>query len=102
MRYAFRQQERVEMSEQVSQSPATDLEELVRYMATNLVEEPDDVTVAAEQRGSSVQINLRVSAKELGKVIGREGRIARSMRTIVMVAGSRNNVRANLDIDGNA
>lgn len=84
------------------QSPATELEELVRYMATNLVEEPDDVTVAAEQRGSSVQINLRVSAKELGKVIGREGRIARSMRTIVMVAGSRNNVRANLDIDGNA
>jgi hypothetical protein len=102
MRYAFRHKERVEMSEQVSQSPATDLEELVRYMATNLVEEPDDVTVAAEQRGSSVQINLRVSAKELGKVIGREGRIARSMRTIVMVAGSRNNVRANLDIDGNA
>ncbi|MGH2552025.1 MAG: KH domain-containing protein [Thermomicrobiales bacterium] len=49
-----------------------------------------------------MQINLRVSAKELGKVIGREGRIARSMRTIVMVAGSRNNVRANLDIDGNA
>ena len=58
--------------------------------------------VTAEQRGSSVQINLRVAAKELGKVIGREGRIARSMRTIVMVAGSRNNVRANLDIDGNA
>ncbi len=85
-----------------AQSPAVELEELVRYMATNLVEEPDEVTVAAEQRGSSVQINLRVSAKELGKVIGREGRIARSMRTIVMVAGSRNNVRANLDIDGNA
>lgn len=85
-----------------AQSPAVELEELVRYMATNLVEEPDEVTVAAEQRGSSVQINLRVAAKELGKVIGREGRIARSMRTIVMVAGSRNNVRANLDIDGNA
>jgi predicted RNA-binding protein YlqC (UPF0109 family) len=85
-----------------AQSPAAELEELVRYMATNLVEEPDDVTVVAEQRGSSVQINLRVAAKELGKVIGREGRIARSMRTIVMVAGSRNNVRANLDIDGNA
>jgi predicted RNA-binding protein YlqC (UPF0109 family) len=84
------------------QSPAAELEELVRYMATNLVEEPDDVTVTAEQRGSSVQLNLRVAAKELGKVIGREGRIARSMRTIVMVAGSRNNVRANLDIDGNA
>jgi hypothetical protein len=85
-----------------AQSPAVELEELVRYMATNLVEAPDDVTVTAEQRGSSVQINLRVAAKELGKVIGREGRIARSMRTIVMVAGSRNNVRANLDIDGNA
>ena len=60
-----------------AQSPAVELQELVRYMATNLVEEPDDVTVTAEQRGSSVQINLRVAAKELGKVIGREGRIAR-------------------------
>jgi predicted RNA-binding protein YlqC (UPF0109 family) len=49
-----------------------------------------------------VQIDLRVPAKDLGKVIGREGRIARSMRTLVMVAASRHNVRTNLDIDSHA
>jgi len=49
-----------------------------------------------------VQIDLRVPARDLGKVIGREGRIARSMRTLVMVAASRHNVRTNLDIDSHA
>lgn len=83
-------------------TPAEELRDLVHYMASNLVESPDEVTVSADQRGSTIQIDLRVPAKELGKVIGREGRIARSMRTLVMVAGSKHNVRANLDIDGNA
>jgi uncharacterized protein len=83
-------------------TPAEELRELVHYMASNLVDSPEEVTVAADQRGSTIQIDLRVPARELGKVIGREGRIARSMRTLVMVAGSRHNVRANLDIDGNA
>ena len=83
-------------------TPAEELRDLVHYMASNLVESPDEVTVSADQRGSTIQIDLRVPAKELGQVIGREGRIARSMRTLVMVAGSKHNVRANLDIDGNA
>lgn len=83
-------------------TPAEELRDLVHFMASNLVESPDEVTVSVDQRGSTIQIDLRVPAKELGKVIGREGRIARSMRTLVMVAGSKHNVRANLDIDGNA
>jgi uncharacterized protein len=86
------------MSEPTS---AEALRDLVEYMATNLVDEQEAVTVVAEQRGTTVQIDLRVPTRELGKVIGREGRIARSMRTLVMVAGSHHNVRANLDIDGN-
>jgi uncharacterized protein len=81
-------------------SPAENLRELVLYMATNLVDEPDGVTVTAEQRGTAVHLDLRVPEPELGKVIGRQGRIARAMRTVVMVAGSRYNVRASLDIDG--
>lgn len=81
---------------------ATQLQDLVQHMATQLVDSPDEVTVTAEQRGSAVQIDLRVPSKDLGKVIGREGRIARSMRTLVMVAGSRHNVRTNLDIDSHA
>ena len=82
-------------------TPAEALRDLVDYMASNLVDEQDAVVVTSEQRGSTVQIDLRVPSRELGKVIGREGRIARSMRTLVMVARSQHNVRAKLDIDGN-
>jgi uncharacterized protein len=79
---------------------AESLRELVVYMASHLVEDPEQVAVTAEQRGSAVQLDLRVPQEELGKVIGRQGRIARAMRTVVMVAGTRHNVRASLDIDG--
>jgi predicted RNA-binding protein YlqC (UPF0109 family) len=88
------------MEETSDTSPAEALRELVLYMASNLVDEPDGVEVTAEQRGSAVHLDLRVPEPELGKVIGRQGRIARAMRTVVMVAGSRYNVRASLDIDG--
>jgi predicted RNA-binding protein YlqC (UPF0109 family) len=81
-------------------APAESLRELVQYMASHLVDDPEQVTVTAEQRGSAVQLDLRVPPEELGKVIGRQGRIARAMRTVVMVAGTRHNVRASLDIDG--
>ena len=73
---------------------------LVAYLASNLVDEPDAVEVDAEQRGSAVHLSLRVPEDELGKVIGRQGRIARAIRTSVMIAGARHNVRATLDIEG--
>jgi predicted RNA-binding protein YlqC (UPF0109 family) len=81
-------------------SPAEELRQLVHYLATNLVDEPDTVEVTAEQRGSAVHLNLLVPEREMGKVIGRQGRIARAMRTVVMIAGSRHNLRASLDIEG--
>jgi uncharacterized protein len=84
-------------------TPATDAAErlrgLVAYLAMNLVDDPASVEVEARQRGGSVFISLRVPEEELGKVIGRGGRIARAMRTALMIAGSRNNVRASLDIE---
>lgn len=83
-----------------SLSPAEGLQELVHYLASNLVDRPEEVDVRAEQRGPNVQISLFVPEDELGKVIGRQGRIARAIRTVVMIAGSRHNVRASLDIEG--
>jgi uncharacterized protein len=84
-------------------APATDAAEqlrgLVVYLATNLVDDPDSVEVEARQRGGSVFISLRVPEDELGKVIGRGGRIARAMRTALMISGSRNSIRASLDIE---
>ena len=72
---------------------------LVVYLATNLVDDPETVEVEARQRGGSVFVSLRVPEEELGKVIGRGGRIARAMRTALMISGSRTNIRASLDIE---
>lgn len=72
---------------------------LVAYLASNLVDDPNAVEVETRQRGSSVFVSLRVPEEELGKVIGRGGRIARAMRTALMISGARSNVRASLDIE---
>ena len=81
-------------------TPVENLKNLVAYIATNLVDQPDEVTVTAEQRGPAVHLRLHVPQDELGKVIGRQGRIARAIRTVVMIAGARDNLRASLDIEG--
>ena len=77
---------------------ADELCALVHYIATRLVEEPDAVNVTSDQRGNSIRIALEVADDDMGKVIGREGRIARSMRTMLMIAASRRGLRSNLDI----
>ncbi|HEV2109474.1 MAG TPA: KH domain-containing protein [Thermomicrobiales bacterium] len=79
--------------------PAEAMRGLVLYMASHLVEQSDDLDVEAEQRGSAVHVRLRVPSEELGKVIGRQGRVARAMRTALTIAGSRHNVRTSLDIE---
>lgn len=81
-------------------SATADLEELVRYVAGKLVQNAEDITVASELRAGTVYVSLRVPEAEMGRVIGREGRTAKAIRTLVSIAGSRHNVHARLDIDG--
>jgi len=81
-------------------SPADDLKQLVEFMASNLIGSSDQIELTAEQRAAMVQINLRVPETDMGKVIGKEGRIARAMRTIVTIASARYNLHARLEIDG--
>ena len=81
-------------------SAAEDLRGLVSYLAASLVDDPEGVVVTVAQRGGAVHLSLQVPQEELGKVIGRQGRIARAIRTAVMVAGMRHDVRATLDIEG--
>jgi len=69
-------------------------------MARNLVDDPDNVHVQTHQRGRIVTVTLTVPPDEMGKVIGRQGRIARSMRTLLTIASSREGYRASLDING--
>ncbi len=76
------------------------LRELVAFIVLNLVDDPDAVEILTERRGSSVHIQLRVPEEDLGKVIGRGGRIAKAIRTVLLVAGSRHHMRVSLDIEG--
>lgn len=75
---------------------------LVSYLASELVDESDTAVVTAERRGHHVAVRLELPEEHLGQVIGRGGRIARSMRTALMVAGSRHDVRVSLDIEATA
>lgn len=73
---------------------------LVTYLASELVDDAVDVAVTADRRGHHVAVRLELPEEQLGQVIGRGGRIARSIRTALMVAGSRQDVRVSLDIEG--
>jgi predicted RNA-binding protein YlqC (UPF0109 family) len=79
--------------------PIEFLADFVRYMVVNLVEDPEVVQVLPERLGTNVHIKVLVPEEEMGRVIGRQGRIARSMRTLLTIAASRKGLRASLDID---
>jgi predicted RNA-binding protein YlqC (UPF0109 family) len=80
--------------------PVEQLRGLVVWLVEHLVDEPENVSVDANQRGSMVQIQVRLPEDDLGKMIGRGGRIAKSIRTALMIAGSRHHLRVSLDIEG--
>ena len=60
--------------------------ELVRYIARSLVEKPDAVDVREVENADSIVIELRVDADDMGKVIGKQGRIAKAIRAVVKAA----------------
>ena len=62
------------------------MQELVKYVATSLVEHPDQVTVSVNETEASTVIELRVAPDDMGKVIGKQGRIAKSIRMLVKAA----------------
>ena len=76
------------------------MEELVEYLARGLVDKPDEVSVERVERDGAIVLELRVAPDDVGKVIGRQGRIARALRTLVRASGARSNERALLEIVG--
>ena len=75
------------------------MREMVEYIAKCLVTEPDHVEVREEVNGSRVIITLRVAESDKGKVIGREGRVAESIRALLRVAAVKKNTRVTLEIE---
>lgn len=80
--------------------PVEQIRGLVTWLVEQLVDEPENVNVDVVERGSSVQVQVRLPEADLGKIIGRGGRIAKSIRTALMIVGSRHHMRVSLDIEG--
>ena len=74
------------------------MHELLAYLARELVDEPDAVRVEAEERDDVLVLHLHVAPGDVGKVIGRQGRIARALRTLVRASATRDDRRVLLEI----
>ena len=75
------------------------MRELVELIAKALVDHPDEVVVTEEQEGKNIRIQLHVAPSDMGKVIGKQGRIAKAIRAVVKAAASRDDIRVDVDID---
>jgi predicted RNA-binding protein YlqC (UPF0109 family) len=72
--------------------------DLLAWIARHLVDDPDAVRVETEERDDATVLRLHVAPDDVGKVIGRQGRIARALRTLVRASGARRDRRVVLEI----
>ncbi len=74
------------------------MQELIEYIAKSLASKPEEVKVTKEVEGDRVVFKLEVAAEDKGKIIGRQGRVAQAMRTLLWVASVKDGTRAVLEI----
>ncbi len=74
------------------------MKELVEVIAKALVEHPDEVVVTEKTEGRNVVFDMHVAAYEMGKVIGKQGRIAKAIRSVVKAASSKENKIVDVEI----
>ena len=74
------------------------MKELVEVIAKALVDYPEEVVVTQKEEGRSIVIELHVASSDMGKVIGKQGRIAKSIRSVVKAASSKENKRVDVEI----
>ena len=74
------------------------MQELVEYLAKSLVDNPDQVKVKSTEKEGSVTIELSVAESDMGKVIGKQGRIAKAIRTVVKAASAREHKKYTVEI----
>lgn len=72
---------------------------LIEYIARSLVDNPDAVRVNEIRKGSTVNLVLKVSKEDMGRVIGKSGRVANAIRVLLRVAAARSGTRATLDVE---
>ena len=75
------------------------MEELLTFLAKSLVDHPDDVSVKRVDGENTVVYELRVNDDDMGKVIGKQGRIAKAIRVVMRAAATRNDAKISIEID---
>jgi predicted RNA-binding protein YlqC (UPF0109 family) len=71
---------------------------VLTYLARSLSNDPDSVVIEPEERRGGLRLNLHVAPDDMGRVIGRRGRTAQAIRTLVNVAGAKDGIQASVDI----
>ncbi|MBQ6966775.1 MAG: KH domain-containing protein [Lachnospiraceae bacterium] len=74
------------------------MKEVVEVIAKALVDNPDEVTVTQTETDSEINVELKVAQSDMGKVIGKQGRIAKAIRSVVKAASSKEKRKVNVDI----
>lgn len=74
------------------------MKDLVEVIAKALVDNPDEVTVTEKVSGKNLTVELHVAPSDMGKVIGKQGRIAKAIRTVVKAAALEDNKKVDVDI----
>jgi len=74
------------------------MKNLIDYIAKSLVDDPNQVKVEQEKAGGKIRLELHVSKEDMGRVIGKNGRVANAMRILLRVAAARDGKQASLDV----
>lgn len=74
------------------------MKELVEVIAKALVDHPEEVVVTEKGEGRNITVELHVAAEDMGKVIGKQGRIAKAVRSVVKAASTKDNKRVDVEI----
>ncbi len=74
------------------------MKELIEYIATSLVDDPTQVRVTQERYGGQTVLKLQVAQEDMGRIIGKSGRVANAMRILLRVAAAQEGKRVTLDI----
>lgn len=74
------------------------MKELLTYIVQNLVSNPDSIAITESAQGDEIVYELRVAPEDMGRVIGRHGRIAKEIRTLMKATGNRENKKVSVEI----
>jgi hypothetical protein len=77
----------------------SNFKEIVEYVASAITDHPDDVEVVEEEDDGRIFLVLRVNSEDKGKVIGRQGRVVQSIRSLLRVAAVKEGVQVNLEVE---